>query len=322
MQDATRLGALMPYKLAAQTYNEMVGVSVSASTVERFVHTEGERWGEVQQVEAEVAWQPPEREHVPAPRQEIQPSSAVMNISMDGAMVNIRGEGWKEAKVATISAVVANERAQDGEPSACLTDHSYRAGLWDVQTFGKQQWAEAKRRGLAAAEVLLSINDGARWIWILILTCYAHAVEIVDWWHAVKRLWDVAHLIFGQANSAAESWVATQREALWRGQIESIVKAMQSLASGRAEVRAFIEQSIGYFETNRERMQYEQFRDAGYPVGSGAVEGGGCKLVVGARMKQAGMRWSRKGAQAVLVLRSALFSNRWDAVWASSVGGA
>ena len=29
-------------------------------------------------------------------RETVAPASEVMNISMDGAMVNIRGEGWKE----------------------------------------------------------------------------------------------------------------------------------------------------------------------------------------------------------------------------------
>ena len=34
-------------------------------------------------------------------------------------------------------------------------------------------------------------------------------------------------------------------------------------------------------------------------------------------MKQAGMRWSRQGAQAMLALRSVLLSDRWDDVWNS-----
>jgi hypothetical protein len=320
VRDATRLGALMPFQLAAQTYTEMVGVGLSASTVERLVHAAGTRWAEIEQAEAEAAWQPPDKGCVPAPREAIQPSSPIMNVSHDGTMINIRGEGWKEAKVATISAVVAKDGVTEGESPVKLSDHSYRAGLWNAQQFGKEQWAEAKRRGVPAAKVVLSINDGARWIWILILTCYPQAVEIVDWWHAVKRLWDVAQRVFGEASSKAQTWVETQKDALWQGQIASIVSAMQALKPAHVATQEFIQQSMGYFETNGARMQYAAFRKAGYPVGSGAVEGGGCKLVVGARMKQAGMRWSRPGAQAVLSLRSALYSNRWDAIWASPVG--
>jgi hypothetical protein len=63
-------------------------------------------------------------------------------------------------------------------------------------------------------------------------------------------------------------------------------------------------------------MQYQEFRAADDPVGSGTVESA-CKVVVQERMKQAGMRWSRDGAQAMLALRCALLSERWDAVWHS-----
>jgi hypothetical protein len=42
-------------------------------------------------------------------------------------------------------------------------------------------------------------------------------------------------------------------------------------------------------------------------------------VVVQERMKQAGMRWSREGAQAMLALRCVLLSERWDEVWASLI---
>jgi precorrin isomerase len=58
-------------------------------------------------------------------------------------------------------------------------------------------------------------------------------------------------------------------------------------------------------------MDYAAFRQAGYPIGSGAIESG-CKTVVQARMKQAGMRWSRQDAQAMLALRCLLLSDHWD----------
>jgi hypothetical protein len=63
-------------------------------------------------------------------------------------------------------------------------------------------------------------------------------------------------------------------------------------------------------------MRYRRFRQAGYPLGSGTVESA-CKVVVQQRMKQAGMRWSRKGAQAMLALRCALLSDRWRQEWPS-----
>jgi hypothetical protein len=57
-------------------------------------------------------------------------------------------------------------------------------------------------------------------------------------------------------------------------------------------------------------MDYATYRQAGFPIGSGTIESA-CKTVVQARMKLAGMRWSRKGATAMLSLRSLSLSDRW-----------
>ena len=73
---------------------------------------------------------------------------------------------------------------------------------------------------------------------------------------------------------------------------------------------------VGYLFNHRWRMRYQQFREAGYPLGSGTVESA-CKVVMQERMKQAGMRWSRNNAQAMLALRSILLSDRWDEVWST-----
>jgi hypothetical protein len=70
-----------------------------------------------------------------------------------------------------------------------------------------------------------------------------------------------------------------------------------------------------YFEPNARRMQYQAFREEGLPIGSGMVEGGACKALVGDRLKGTGMRWSRPGAQAMLTLRAELISQRWEEAW-------
>ena len=48
-------------------------------------------------------------------------------------------------------------------------------------------------------------------------------------------------------------------------------------------------------------MRYPEFRAAGYPIGSGAVESS-AKHVIQQRLKRAGCRWSERGGQALIVL--------------------
>ena len=71
---------------------------------------------------------------------------------------------------------------------------------------------------------------------------------------------------------------------------------------------------LGYFITNAVRMRYAYFRDLGMFVSSGTVEAG-CKTVIGARMKQSGMRWTIRGADAISHLRCQDASGRWDQIW-------
>ena len=61
-------------------------------------------------------------------------------------------------------------------------------------------------------------------------------------------------------------------------------------------------------------MRYEAFRQKGYDIGSGAVEGA-CKHVVGKRLKGSGMIWSRKGSSATLALRILWLNKELDQFW-------
>jgi hypothetical protein len=61
-------------------------------------------------------------------------------------------------------------------------------------------------------------------------------------------------------------------------------------------------------------MRYDQYLAQGWPIGTGVVEGA-CGHLVKDRMEQAGMRWSKDGAQAVLDLRAVRLNGDWDAYW-------
>jgi hypothetical protein len=75
------------------------------------------------------------------------------------------------------------------------------------------------------------------------------------------------------------------------------------------EQREAVRPETGYFTRNKQRMQYQEFRRQGMMIGSGPVEAG-CKIVVGQRLRGAGMRWSGKGADTCLAVRTALLSNQ------------
>jgi len=59
-------------------------------------------------------------------------------------------------------------------------------------------------------------------------------------------------------------------------------------------------------------MHYDVYLAHGWPVGTGVVEGA-CGHLVKDRMEQAGMRWTKAGAQAILDLRALRLNDQWDA---------
>jgi len=79
-----------------------------------------------------------------------------------------------------------------------------------------------------------------------------------------------------------------------------------------ATQRKVIQGTAGYYRRNAPYMHYDTYLACGWPVGTGVVEGAGGHLVKD-RMEQAGMRWTKAGAQAVLDLRALRLNGQWDA---------
>jgi hypothetical protein len=298
------------YERAAACFTALTRLPMSKSSLHRVVDAAGKRVVEQQAAEARAMVEVPKAGEEVVWRERVTPDSATMAVSSDGVLIKVIDEGWKEVKVVSISAVTETIDAATGARQVALTQHSYRAGLWDAATFAPHHWAEACRRGVDHAKTVVCISDGAAWIWALVFMCFAVRVEILDWWHAVQRLWTLANTHFATPADAA-TWVDTQRAAFAKSHLRDVMHAVRKLYPRGAALPEPVRQAIGYLFHNRRRMDYAAYRHAGYPIGSGTVESA-CKIVVQARMKQAGMRWSRTGAQRMLALRCLLLSDRWD----------
>lgn len=107
-----------------------------------------------QAVEAQAMVRILQHEEEVVSRAVVEPDSEVMSVSADGVMLHVREEGWKEVKVASISAVAA------GATGVTRERHSYQASLWDAAVNGRHLWAEACRRGLAHAQRVVCVSDG------------------------------------------------------------------------------------------------------------------------------------------------------------------
>jgi hypothetical protein len=293
----------LPYARSCALLQRLTGLGVAPSHAERIT----ERWGG--QVEAQ---QEQEREALFAGELEYLPPTAPperLYIELDGTQTLFL-DSWHESKV---GAVYEGEPDAQGQDEAVRT--SYVSGVREeCEAFGKRLYQEARRRGVEQAREVITLADGAPWIWNLVAEHFPQAVQILDFYHASERLYEVGKAVYGETAAEGKRWAEANRGRLRRGQVGAMLRSLQALQPRTEEGREAVRLALGYFESNRSRMRYAQYRARGYQIGSGVVEAS-CKQVVGARCKGAGMRWTKAGAQHVLALRCLLLSNRWDDHW-------
>jgi len=173
--------------------------------------------------------------------------------------------------------------------------------------------AEYRRRFPLTPAVTLFISDGAKWLREIRRTHFPGAVEILDFYHAAEHLKPLLDLA-GHSGKARKAAFRKWRRWLKEGKAGRLIEVCRGLSAGAAgDAAKAWKRAVGYYESNRGRMKYDEYLAKGWPIGSGVVEAA-CKTVVGARFKQSGMRWSRAGADALLLLRAALLSGRIDAL--------
>jgi len=161
--------------------------------------------------------------------------------------------------------------------------------------------------------------DGGRGLWSYVMSCpvFKGYLAVVDFYHASEYLAKAAEAAYGQSTYSSQGWFRRWKERLLTegGAAGKVIRAMGYLLRGlKGERRAQILSARRFFRNNLQRMDYAWFHSRGLPVGSGVVEAA-CKSVVKARMCRSGMRWSKKGGETILSLRTVIKSSRWDACW-------
>jgi hypothetical protein len=191
---------------------------------------------------------------------------------------------------------------------------TYCGAIEGTEEFGRRLFSEAHRRVRSRAETKVVLADGAIWIWTLADLHFPGAIQIVDLYHARKHLWDLAAQSFPNQPLRQQRWVSARQKRLDNGRIESLVTSLRTLISSHPGLAQVIAIEAEYFARNAERMRYPDFRRQNLFVGSGVVEAA-CKTVIGSRLKQSGMFWTLRGANAIITLRCCRLSGRFEDYW-------
>jgi hypothetical protein len=297
------LAATRSYAEAAETFERIARRAVPASSIWEESQRHGERLKRsLEQQQAQVGVE----------RVVLPPAGAdhdrPLGVSLDGGKVHIRGEGWKEFKVGTVYEVVVipelDAETEDWVDQAHGVHMDYRAVLGSVDAFAPALWALAVGHQVPQAAELSVTADGAEWIWNLVADYFPDSVQIVDWYHATEYLAHTAAALYPTDAAAAQRWQRERRDDLYLGATQKIIEPLE---------RASLTTQAEYFSHHTRRMQYQEFHEQGYPLGSGTVESGIKRFKH--RLSGPGMRWSRPAAERMLVLRAAVMSDTFDDLW-------
>lgn len=307
-----------PFEQGRQQLELLAGLSVTTKAVERTAEAIGEEIevSQQQQLKQALQWE------LPIP---IRPRIPVMYVEMDGTGIPVvrkesAGRAGKQddqpahTREAKLGCVFTQTTVDtEGYPVRDEASTTYVGAIESCEEFGRRLYAEAWQRGWARAQNKVVLGDGAEWIWNQAELHFPDAIQIVDLYHARQHLWNVAAKLYANDSPAQKRWVMVRQDKLDHGKIEALVTSLRPLATSHPELAEEIRTEANYFKDNKERMRYPQFRKQGFFVGSGVIEAG-CKTVLG-RLKQSGMFWTVRGANAIIALRCCQLSGKFQDYW-------
>lgn len=307
-----RVNAEVPFERAEELLGTLSGVHYSRRDAREMTEAFGADLEQQTQKEIQMMFQAGKRKPTPV---ENPQAPERLYLSPDGTTVHME-DGWKEVKVASVFTASVPVK-KDEEPERLRT--RYVGTTEDSQAFGRRLYVEALKCGLEKAQEIVVVADGGAWIWNEAETWLPKdRIEIIDFFHAKEKLWEVANGVYGEGTPKAGAWADRWSGVLYQRDAASVLPALKRLRpKGRAK-REELRKVIGYFSAHRNRMRYGYFRRHGYFIGSGVTESS-CKHLVGSRFKQAGMCWNKINVQAILQLRVAFLNQRWDTLWKDSL---
>jgi len=163
----------------------------------------------------------------------------------------------------------------------------------------------------------LALTDGADALQRAMQAALPAYPLVLDIIHALEHLWEAANGFLGERHPERTAWVRTRLDQLLHGQALAVAADLRTLAAAPTTsppAAALLSRTAGYYERNAPYTRYDAYLAAGWPIGTGVVEGA-CRHLVKDRLEQAGMRWTRLGSQALLDLRAVRLNGAWDAYW-------
>jgi hypothetical protein len=248
-----------------------------------------------------------------------------MAVGRDGIFLPIRGGGYKEGAVGTVSVhdrsgkrlgtVYLGQMPEAYQLTlsnrlthlirdvlaACLGPLPRLAFVSDAGNHPTEYYQSVLQRMLDPRKT----GRYLQWTWI------------VDFYHASEYVGKLAQSLFGDT-AAGHAWARKMCKWL-KHKPNAVYRVLHSTAKFRSErvlsakAEEEYQKAYAYLNNHKAYMDYSHYRQQGLPIGSGVTEAA-CKTVFTQRFKQAGMSWNVSDGQTILDLRVIRLSKLWSNV--------
>jgi len=240
----------------------------------------------------------------------------ILYIQTDGAALNTRnkndeGSTWRENKLGMVfsSDNIRSYTNGKGEKVSTILKKEYTSYIGNAEQFKKYLFACAMRNGYGKYRNTVVLSDGATWIRNMCNEIFPDAEQILDLFHLCENTYEYAKAIFKNDESKYKPWAEDVIDKFKTGKKEEVLSSLNKLQKHKLPKGTV--NLLTYVNNNIDKIDYKQYAEKGYYVGSGAIESGN-KVVLQKRLKLAGMRWNELTAQYLLSLRAKYESDLWN----------
>ncbi|MGH9365519.1 MAG: ISKra4 family transposase, partial [Thermoanaerobaculia bacterium] len=238
------------------------------------------------------------------------------------------------ATVATVYTVAPHERAPE-DVVRSMAPHNEAQPRPRPRPENKRVWAsleksaeeviaeafrEASSRDPDRKKAWVALVDGNKpQLAILKAEARKHKVRltiVVDIMHVAEYLWGASLAFHAEASKQREEWVSERLLGVLSGRASLVAGGMRRSATRRRldeNEREAVDDCADYLLDYKSYLRYDRYLAKGFPIATGVIEGA-CRHLVCDRM-DGGARWSLRGAEAVLRLRSLRSSGDFDEYW-------
>jgi hypothetical protein len=295
------LGAHLSFGVVEQALEESQGQPVNREVV-RLLAEESGRQARRWECAEEARWRQ-EPHQLTAGR---PPKTWI--IECDGKQVGYQDGSWHEVKVGVIYELGDRVESRPGRAELLKREIVARRAHWEE--FAGLFWSAMQRAGVAEGDRVVAVADGAEAMEQIFAFVAPGATRVRDFYHVSEKLHAVGEVRFGTGTPECQQWTSAQLHKLKHSELKSVLRSIAHLKLSTAEAAETRRQVVQYLEKNRYAMDYARYEKAGWPLGSGAVEGG-CRLI-GARTNGLGRRWSESGCDDIVALRVAVLNDRLE----------